>query len=151
MTQVEGSLAPATDDPEVSAQSFVERNQKEALAHLQALTAEAEKLRARLAKLESGIKRWQTLVNALRSAQGVTAADDPAAPEPIAGAPVGSKSDKRVKWASSTAAPAAEPEPAQPAGAAEPASAPVPPAASPPSAAPAARQPAATAPAPQPR
>jgi hypothetical protein len=48
----------------------VERNEKEAEEHLKVLTAEAELLRARVAKLESGIKKWQSLVNALRAAQG---------------------------------------------------------------------------------
>ena len=69
-TLTENQPAPSTDDPEQSAQSFVERNQKEAEDHLRALTAEAQQLRARLAKLESGIQKWQGLVSALKSSQG---------------------------------------------------------------------------------
>ena len=69
-TLTENQPAPSSDDPEQSAQSFVERNQKEAEDHLRALTAEAQQLRARLAKLESGIKKWQGLVSALKSSQG---------------------------------------------------------------------------------
>lgn len=123
------------DDPEKSAQSFVERNQKEAEAHLKALTAEADQLRARLARLESGIKRWQVLVNALRSAQGVATADDPSALEPVPQAsPGGPRGDKKVKWASANPAttPTTEAQPTQPAAATElppdpgPASAPAP-------------------------
>ena len=98
---------PATtgDDPEQAAQSFVERNQKEAEEHLKALTAEAQQLRNRLAKLESGIKKWQNLVNALKSSQGqtiassATGADDAGDLEPIR---PGGKTDKRVKWATAT-------------------------------------------------
>jgi hypothetical protein len=117
------------DDPEKSAQSFVERNQKEAEEHLKALTAEAEQLRARLTRLESGIRRWQVLVNALRSAQGVAAADDPSALEPVPQtSPAGTRKDKRVKWASANPAPTTEVQPAQPAVATElaPSSAPAP-------------------------
>ena len=40
----------------------MERSQKEAEEHLKALTAEAEQLRTRLAKLDSGIKKWQNLL-----------------------------------------------------------------------------------------
>jgi hypothetical protein len=100
----EEAAPPATDDPESSAQLFVERNQREALAHLQALSAEAEKLRTRLTKLESGIKRWQGLVNALKSAQA--SSDEPVALEAMPQASVGrARSDKRVKWTSASPAP----------------------------------------------
>ena len=123
----ENQPASSTDDPDQSAQSFVERNQKEAEDHLMALTAEAQQLRARLAKLESGIKKWQGLVNALKSSQGQSIASTANAPgaedagdlEPIkpnqAG---GARADKRVKWATATSpatgasdrpAPAADP------------------------------------------
>jgi len=104
----------SSEDPEQSAQSFVERNQEEAAEHLKALTAEAELLRARLAKLESGIKNWQSLVNALKTAQSqpiTSTATAPGAEEagdlgPIKpGQPTGAREDRRVKWA--TAAPAA--------------------------------------------
>jgi len=108
--------ASAGDDPEQSAQSFVERNQKEAEDHLKALTAEAEQLRARLAKLESGIKKWQGLVNALRTAQGqpitsatvAPGAEDAGDLEPIKpGQPGNIRADKRVKWATASGAPPA--------------------------------------------
>ncbi len=79
------------DDPELAAQSFVERNQKEAEDHLNALVAEAQQLRARLAKLESGIRKWQGLANALKISQeppnasttSTSAADDAGDLEPI--------------------------------------------------------------------
>ena len=106
-TQVQEPAASPDDNPEKSAQSFVERNQKEAEAHLKALTAEAEQLRARLTRLESGIKRWQVLVNALRSAQGVAAADEPSTLEPVPQtSPGGPRADKKVKWTSANPAPA---------------------------------------------
>jgi hypothetical protein len=121
-TVAQEPAAGAGEDPEKSAQSFVERNQKEAEEHLKALTAEAEQLRARLTRLESGIRRWQVLVNALRSAQGVAATDDPSALEPVPQtAPAGARKDKRVKWASANPAPApaTEAPPTQPAVATE--------------------------------
>jgi len=114
-TLQESQPAASTDDPEQAAKSFVERSQKEAEDHLRALTAEAQQLRARLAKLESGIKKWQCLVSALKSSEGVqvpviTTANPPGAEdagdlEPIkpnqAG---GARADKRVKWATATSA-----------------------------------------------
>ena len=101
----------------------MERNQKEAEDHLKALTAEAQQLRGRLAKLESGIKKWQGLVNALKSSQGqsITAtanapgAEDAGDLEPIKAARAGAaRADKRVKWATATSAAAAAPAGAQP-------------------------------------
>jgi hypothetical protein len=121
--------ASPDDNPEKAAQSFVERNQKEAEEHLKALTAEADQLRTRLARLESGIKRWQVLVNALRSAQGVAAADEPSTLEPVPQtSPGGPRADKKVKWTSANPAPAPatatatepQPLPAQPGAATEP-------------------------------
>ena len=137
----EVSPVAATEDPELSAQSFVERNQKEAEERLKALTTEAEHLRTRLNKLESGIKKWENLVNALKTAQqgpvtstAVTSgAEDAGDLEPIRpGMPGGARGEKRVKWsnaagsgntvAGSTAGvqppaeptePAAEPQPVQ--------------------------------------
>ena len=109
----ENQPASSTDDPDQSAQSFVERNQKEAEDHLMALTAEAQQLRARLAKLESGIKKWQGLANALKSSQGQSIASTANAPgaedagdlEPIKPSQAGgARADKRVKWASATSA-----------------------------------------------
>jgi hypothetical protein len=128
-TQVQEPAASPDDNPEKAAQSFVERNQKEAEAHLKALTAEAEQLRARLTRLESGIKRWQVLVNALRSAQGVVAVDEPSALEPVPPtSPGGPRSDKKVKWTSANPAPASATATteAQPGAAPEPASEPAP-------------------------
>jgi hypothetical protein len=107
----------SSEDPGQSAQSFVERNQKEAEEHLKALTAEAELLRARLARLESGIKNWQSLVSALKTARGqpitstatATGAEEAGDVKPIKpGQPTRAREDRRVKWA--TAAPGAAPE-----------------------------------------
>ncbi len=118
VTPAESHSAATGDDPEQSAQSFVERNQKEAEEHLKALTTEAQQLRTRLAKLESGIKKWQGLVNALKSSQGqpvvVTSstpgAEDAGDLEPIK--PGGVRNDKRVKWATATSSPSgAQPQP----------------------------------------
>src|SRR5208282_772265 len=109
----ENQPEPSSDDPEQSAQSFVERNQKEAEDHLRALTAEAQQLRARLAKLESGIKKWQCLVSALKASEGqslITTANAPAAEEAGDLEPIkpsqagGARTDKRVKWATATSA-----------------------------------------------
>ena len=120
-------VASGHEDPEKTAQSFVERNQKEAEAHLKSLTTEAEQLRARLAKLDSGIKKWQILLTALKAAQQgqpLATAEEPGNLEPIAAGSSGPRSDKRVKWASASAgaagtsppqAPAADPPTATPA------------------------------------
>jgi hypothetical protein len=129
ISPAEDAAAPSPEDPEKSAQAFVERNQKEAEAHLKALTAEAAQLRARLARLESGIKRWQTLVNALRSTQGVAPTEDSSASalEPLPKAAIGDpRADKRVKWASSTPATPPEDQLDQPAPDPTPARAPAP-------------------------
>jgi hypothetical protein len=115
-------VARETDDPDKAAQSFVDRSRKEAEEHLKALTTEAEQLRARLAKLDTGIRRWERLLSALKSAQGQAitsnAADEPADLEPVkpGQAPAG-RSDKRVKWASAggSAPPVATGQPAEPA------------------------------------
>ena len=131
---------PRTDDPEKSAQSFMERSQKEAEQHLKALTAEAEQLRARLAKLDSGIKKWQGLLNALNAAQhgqplavaGGPLADEPRSLEPVAPSAAGEPADKQVKPASaSTGTAGSTPQPAQASEPAAPA-APAPQPASPP-------------------
>jgi hypothetical protein len=112
-------MAAQHDDPEMSAQSFVERSQHVAEEHLKALTAEAEQLRARLAKLDSGIKKWQNLLSALKAAQHgqtVTAlpesgAEEPRILEPIAQGSTAARADKRVRWASAPAtAPGANPQ-----------------------------------------
>jgi hypothetical protein len=94
----------ADADPEKAAMSFVERSQKEAEEHLKVLTAEAEQLHGRLSKLEAGIKQWQTLVQALKTArqQAITstAAGDEA-PADVERA--GVRGDKR-KWSSTAPA-----------------------------------------------
>ena len=123
-TQAQEPAAGPGDDPEKSAQSFVEPEPEGGRgAHLKALTAEADQLRTRLARLESGIKRWQVLVNALRSAQGVAAADEPSTwnrfPQTSPGGP---RADKKVKWTSANPAPAPatatepQPQPSRPTG-----------------------------------
>jgi len=110
-TLPESQLESSSDDPEQTAQSFVERSQKEAEEHLRFLTAEAQKLRVRLAKLESGIKKWQGLVNALKSSEGVSITTTATAPgaedagdlEPVKPSQAGGvRTDKRVKWATAT-------------------------------------------------
>jgi len=53
------------DDPEKNVQAFVEQNRKVAEGQLKSLKDEAEKLRARLQKVEGGIKRWEALLAAL--------------------------------------------------------------------------------------
>ena len=132
LPSAEPGPATANDDPELSAQSFVERNEKEAEERLKALTAEAEQLRARLNKLESGIKKWENLVNALKTAQqgpvtstAVTAgAEDAGDLEPIRpGTQGAARGKEKVKWAtasgSGTAPPAASGAAAQPPAPAE--------------------------------
>lgn len=98
------TAATPPDDPEQSAQAFMERSRKEAEAHLKDLSTEAAQLRARLAKLESGIKRWQSLVNALKGTQASSMAEE-ASPSDLESLPQASigdhRADKRVKWASS--------------------------------------------------
>jgi hypothetical protein len=75
---VAGDLSPVRmEDPERVASAFLEQNQKLAEAQLKALKEEAEKLRARLTKVEAGIKRWDRLLVALNQSQG-TAADEQA-------------------------------------------------------------------------
>jgi hypothetical protein len=59
----EGTLS----DPEGAAKSFVERSQKEADEAINALSKEAETLRARLAKVEAGLARWQAVKESLGS------------------------------------------------------------------------------------
>lgn len=72
------SPAPASgvEDPEKAAQEFVERTRKEADSAIKSLTAEAEILRARLKKVESGLHRWQALHAALDQTPRKTAAGE---------------------------------------------------------------------------
>jgi len=55
----------SADDPDARARSFVERNRKEADEQLKALRDEAAQLKARLARVEAGIRRWEALSDAL--------------------------------------------------------------------------------------
>jgi hypothetical protein len=59
----------AGDDPEKTVQAFVEQNRKVAETQLKNLRDEAEKLRARLQKVELGIRRWETLLTALQNSE----------------------------------------------------------------------------------
>jgi hypothetical protein len=61
------------EDPEMSAVAFVEQNQKIAESQLKNLIAEQTKLRERLQKVDAGIKRWETLLSALKQSQGSVA------------------------------------------------------------------------------
>jgi hypothetical protein len=65
-----------SDDPEKNAQAFVEQNRKQAETELKTLKDEAERLRARLRKVDSGIKRWEALLQALRQSES-TAGGEP--------------------------------------------------------------------------
>ena len=68
------------DDPEKAAMAFVEQNQKLAESQLKNLKDEQAKLRARLQKVEGGIKRWEALVGALKQSQGSVVVASPANP-----------------------------------------------------------------------
>ncbi len=57
-------------DPEKAALAFAEENQKQAETQLKALKEEEAKLKARLQKVESGIRRWESLLTALKQSQG---------------------------------------------------------------------------------
>jgi hypothetical protein len=61
--------SPESDDPEKQAQAFVEQNRKVAQDELKKLRDEAERLRARLGKVEGGIRRWEALLAALESGE----------------------------------------------------------------------------------
>jgi len=61
--------AAVSEDPEAAAREFLEANRKEAESRLRALTSEAEQLRARLDRLNAGISRWQSLLDALSRSQ----------------------------------------------------------------------------------
>ncbi len=60
------------EDPEKVASDFLEHNHKFAEAQLKALKEEAEKLKARLAKVEAGIKRWDRLLEAIKQSEGTS-------------------------------------------------------------------------------
>jgi hypothetical protein len=73
-------VGSAADDPEKSAMAFVEQNQKMAESQLTNLKAEEAKLRDRLRKVEAGIKRWESLLGALKQSQGSVAIVGPGNP-----------------------------------------------------------------------
>jgi hypothetical protein len=77
---IDPSLAVESDDPEKAALAFVERNQKLAESQLKNLKDEQAKLRARLLKVEGGIRRWETLVGAFKQSQGSVVVTSPANP-----------------------------------------------------------------------
>ena len=78
----EGSSADS-EDPEKVANTFLEQNRKLAEAQLKALKDEAEKLKARLTKIEAGMRRWERLLAALNQSQTAARVDTP----PAAAAP----------------------------------------------------------------
>ncbi|MDR3633958.1 MAG: hypothetical protein P4L84_09145 [Isosphaeraceae bacterium] len=84
------SAAPAPEDPEKVAESFVDKTKQQAETQIKALTTEAEQLRARLKKVESAIARWQTLRSALepRPAPAQAAALPPSGPTQLEPAPL---------------------------------------------------------------
>jgi hypothetical protein len=59
------------EDPEKAAQAFVEQNQKLAESQLKHLKDEEARLRARLQKVEGGIRRWETLLDALKQSHSI--------------------------------------------------------------------------------
>jgi hypothetical protein len=69
--------ADATDDPEKAAIAFVEQNEKHAENQLKALREEEAKLRERLTKVEGGIKRWESLLGALKQSRTLKAVTVP--------------------------------------------------------------------------
>ncbi len=69
-----------TDDPEKVATAFLQQNQQLAEAQLKALKDEAEKLKARLSKVEAGAKRWERLLSALKQSQSTGAAEPAVVP-----------------------------------------------------------------------
>jgi hypothetical protein len=78
------AVAGDNEDPEKTVQAFVAQNRKVAEGQLKNLKGEAERLRARLKKVEAGIRRWESLVEALD--QSEAAAKDLAGPsnlEPV--------------------------------------------------------------------
>ena len=79
-TVASGTAPVEMDDPEKTATAFLEQNQKLAETNLKALKEEAEKLKARLAKVEAGVRRWERLLEApLKQSEGDLGADSPPA------------------------------------------------------------------------
>ena len=77
---VSASTVTAPADPEKAALVFVAENQKLAESQLKNLKDEESKLNARLLKVQAGIKRWESLVEALKQSQGSIAVVAPRAP-----------------------------------------------------------------------
>jgi len=69
-----------SEDPEKAALAFVEQNQKHAESQLKNLKNEEAKLRARLQKVQAGIRRWETLIGAFKQNQGSVVVVAPRAP-----------------------------------------------------------------------
>ena len=61
----------AEEDPEKAALAFVAQNQKQAEFQLKNLKDEEANLKARLRKVEAGIKRWESLLGALKQSQAI--------------------------------------------------------------------------------
>lgn len=84
--------AESGEDPEKSALAFAEGAQKLAEAQRRALKDEETRLKARLQKVEAGIKRWDNVLAGLKQSQGASgrfSALKPAPglePAPISGA-----------------------------------------------------------------
>jgi hypothetical protein len=74
------SPASAAADPEKTALVFVAENQKLAESQLKSLKDEESMLKARLLKVQAGIRRWESLVEALKQSQESVAVAAPRAP-----------------------------------------------------------------------
>jgi hypothetical protein len=74
--------ARADEDPMIAVESFLRRNRKEADDSIHALTREAEALRARLAKVEAALARWQAVAGSLNPGQKWAQPDGPREPGP---------------------------------------------------------------------
>jgi nucleotide-binding universal stress UspA family protein len=98
-------------DPEKVASDFLEQNQKMAEAHLKALKEEAEKLKARLTKVEAGIKRWDRLLEAFKQSGNATTAAEGAVEPAAKHQPAAAKQDLGLPHATKEEA---QPAPAEP-------------------------------------
>jgi hypothetical protein len=68
---------PESDDPEKNARALAERSRVEAQNELKKLKDEAERLRARLGKVEAGIRRWEALLAAIEGSETPATQLDP--------------------------------------------------------------------------
>lgn len=80
-TRQNAARVESADDPDAQARTFLERNRREAEGQLKALRDEAAQLKARLARVEAGIRRWEALADALDRG-----GRDQAQPQPAAAA-----------------------------------------------------------------